>query len=48
VGPPTGAAAVFNAVVMITIGTGLAVGAAALAGLLGVATRPGAGADRPR
>jgi hypothetical protein len=48
VGPPTGAAAVFNAVVMITIGTGLAVGAAALAGLLGVATRSGAGADRPR
>src|ERR1700686_1107082 len=48
VGPPTGAAAVFNAVVMITIGTGLAVGAAALAGLLGVATRPGAGADRQR
>src|ERR1700719_150299 len=48
VGPPTGAAAAFNAVVMITIGTGLAVGAAALAGLLGVATRSGAGADRPR
>lgn len=47
VGPPTGGAAVFNAVVMITIGTGLAVGTAALAGLLGVATRSGAGADRP-
>jgi hypothetical protein len=48
VGPPTGAAAVFNALVMVTIGTGLAAGAAALAGLLGVATRSEARADRPR
>jgi hypothetical protein len=45
-GPPTGAAAVFNAVGMITIGTGLAAGAAALGGLLGVATRSVARADR--
>jgi hypothetical protein len=45
-GPPTGAAAVFNAAVMITIGTGLAAGAAALAGILGVATRSRARADR--
>jgi hypothetical protein len=48
VGPPTGAAAVLNAVVMITIGTGLAAGAAALAGLLGAATRSEPRADRPR
>src|ERR1700674_1688455 len=34
-GPPTGAAAVFSAAVTITIGMGLAAGAAALAGLLG-------------
>jgi hypothetical protein len=47
VGPPTGAAAVFSAVVTITIGTGLAAGAAALAGLLGVATRSDVHADRP-
>ena len=46
-GPPTGAAAVVSAVVTITMGTGLAVGAAALAGLLGVATRSDARADRP-
>jgi hypothetical protein len=38
--------AVFNAAVMITIGTALAAGAAALAGLLGVATRPVARAGR--
>jgi hypothetical protein len=48
VGPPTGTAAIFNAVVMITIGTGLAAGAAALAGLLGVATRSEPRPDRPR
>lgn len=48
VGPPTGAAAVFNAVVMITIGLGLAAGAAVLGGLLGAATRSDAEADRPR
>jgi hypothetical protein len=46
IGPPTGAAAIFNAVVMITIGTGLAAGAAALAGLLGVATRSDHRGDR--
>ena len=46
-GPPTGVAALFNAVLSITIATGLAVGAAALAGLLGVATRSDAGTDRP-
>ena len=46
-GPPTGAAAVFSATVTITIGMGLAAGAAALAGLLGVATRSEARADRP-
>ena len=46
-GPPTGVAALFNAVVSITIGIGLAAGAAALAGLLGVATRSDAGTDRP-
>ena len=46
-GPPTGAAALFNAVISITIGIGLAAGAAALAGLLGVATRSDAGTDRP-
>jgi hypothetical protein len=46
-GPPTGVAALFNAVISITIGMGLAAGAAALAGLLGVATRPEAPADRP-
>jgi hypothetical protein len=45
-GPPTGVAAVFNATVMITIGTALAAGAAALAGLVGVATRSHARADR--
>jgi hypothetical protein len=48
VGPPTGAAAVFNAVVMITIGLGLAAGAAALAGHLGVATRSVPRPDPPR
>jgi hypothetical protein len=48
IGPPIGAAAVVNAVVMITIGTGLAAGVGALAGLLGVATRSGARAERPR
>jgi hypothetical protein len=36
----------FNAVISITIGIGLAVGAAALAGLLGVATRSDARPDR--
>jgi|SRR5438309_5043456 len=46
-GPPTGVAALFNAVISITIGIGLATGAAALAGLLGVATRSDAGTDRP-
>src|SRR2546423_2749504 len=46
-GPPTGVAALFNAVLSITIGIGLAAGAAALAGLLGVATRSDAGTDRP-
>lgn len=45
-GPPTGAAAVVTAVVTISIGMGLAGGAAALAGLLGVATRSDARADR--
>jgi len=45
-GPPTGAA-VFNAVAMIAIGTGLAAGTGALTGLLGVATRFGPRADRP-
>jgi hypothetical protein len=48
VGPPTGGVAVFNAVVMITIGLGLAAGAGALAGLLGVATRSEPRSDRPR
>ncbi len=38
-GPPTGVAQLFNALVTITIGTGLAAGAAALTGMLGVATR---------
>jgi hypothetical protein len=50
-GPPTGPAgalsAAFGALATITIGMGLAAGAAALAGLLGVATRSGAGPDRP-
>jgi hypothetical protein len=46
-GPPTGVAALFNAVISITIGIGLAAGAAALAGLLGMATRSDAGTDRP-
>jgi hypothetical protein len=45
-GPPTGAAAVFSAAVTITIGSGLAAGAAALAGLVGVATRSHARTDR--
>jgi hypothetical protein len=45
-GPPTGVAALFNAVISITIGIGLAAGAAALAGLLGVATRSIARPDR--
>jgi hypothetical protein len=45
-GPPTGVAWLFNAVISITIGIGLAVGAAALAGLLGVATRSDARPDR--
>src|SRR2546421_10393633 len=45
-GPPTGVAALFNAVISITIGIGLATGAAALGGLLGVATRSDAGTDR--
>jgi hypothetical protein len=45
-GPPTGVAGLFNAVISITIGIGLAVGAAALAGLLGVATRSDARPDR--
>ena len=44
---PAWAAAVFSATVTITIGMGLAAGAAALAGLLGVATRSEARADRP-
>jgi len=51
IGPPTGMAAVVNAVMMITIGTGLAAGAAALAGLVGVATRSdhrGDGNNYPR
>jgi hypothetical protein len=46
-GPPTGVAALFSAVISITLGIGLAAGAAALGGLLGVATRSDAGADRP-
>jgi hypothetical protein len=46
-GPPTGVAALVSAVIPITIGMGLAAGAAALAGLLGVATRSEARADRP-
>jgi hypothetical protein len=46
-GPPTGVAALFSGVISITIGTGLAAGAAALAGLLGVATRSEPRADRP-
>jgi hypothetical protein len=48
VGPPTGVAALFSAVISITIGTGLAAGAAALAGLLGATTRSKPRADRPR
>jgi hypothetical protein len=48
VGPPTAVAALFSAVISITFGTGLAVGAAALAGLLGAATRSKPRADRPR
>ena len=48
VGPATGVAGIFTAVVMITIGTGLAAGAATLAGLLGVATRSEPRPDRPR
>jgi hypothetical protein len=47
-GPPTGVTALFSAVISITIGTGLAAGAATLAGLLGVATRSEPRADRPR
>ncbi|MEA2633526.1 MAG: hypothetical protein QOH92_293 [Chloroflexota bacterium] len=47
VGPPTGVAALFSAVISITIGIGLAAGAAALAGILGVATRSDGGAVRP-
>ena len=46
-GPPTGVAALFTAMISITIGIGLAAGAAALGGLLGVATRSDAGADPP-
>ncbi len=38
-GPPTGVGGLFSAVISITIGISLAAGAAALAGLLGVATR---------
>jgi hypothetical protein len=45
-GPPTGVAAVFSAAISITVGSGLAAGAAALAGLLGAATRSDARADR--
>lgn len=45
---PTGAlSAAFGALATITIGIGLAAGAAALAGLLGVATRSEVRADRP-
>jgi hypothetical protein len=40
-------AALFSAVISITIGIGLAAGAAALAGILGVATRSDGGAVRP-
>jgi hypothetical protein len=39
-GPPTGVAGLFNAAISITIGLGLAAGAGALGGQLGVATRP--------
>src|ERR1700730_763083 len=46
-GPPTGVAALVSAAIPITIGMGLAAGAGALAGLLGVATRSEARADRP-
>ena len=46
IGPPTGVAALFSAVISITIGIGLAAGAAALAGLGGVATRSDPRADR--
>ncbi|HXN00561.1 MAG TPA: hypothetical protein VN973_01585 [Candidatus Dormibacteraeota bacterium] len=46
-GPPTGVAALVSAVTPIAIGMGLAAGAAALAGLLGVATRSDARSDRP-
>jgi hypothetical protein len=45
-GPPTGVAGLFSAMISITIGIGLAAGAAALAGLLGVATRSDATAHR--
>jgi hypothetical protein len=49
-GPPAGPAGAlstaFGALATITIGMGLAAGAAALAGLLGVATRSAVGADR--
>ena len=47
IGPPTGVAALFNAAITITIGIGLAAGAAALGGLLGVATRPNPPTDQP-
>ena len=46
-GPPTGVAGLVSAVIPIAIGMGLAAGAGALAGLLGVATRSEARADRP-
>lgn len=45
-GPPTGVAALFNAAISITIGTGLAAGAAMLGGQLGVATRPNPPTDQ--
>jgi hypothetical protein len=46
-GPPTGVAGLVSGVISITIGIGLAAGAAGLAGLLGVATQSDAGTTRP-